>query len=246
MADKTIEKGEARGGGFPWRLLIFAGLIVFGIIWGTVVWLARRIEPVSSRAITTEFREYLPTVGAADGILETATASVPETFTQSDSATLLNVIPLGTTVSEIRVPAVYRYHIRLYDPWKLVMSGNVCLVMAPQFQPSLPPAIITGEMEKSSSNGWLRFNGDDDLTNLEQRITGELEKRAGDKEHRDFVREACRQAVGEFVKSWLMKEDFWKGDGFRQVVVVFPDEVTNGEGGGVKLPAVTVEGTGAR
>jgi len=174
--------------------------------------------------------------------LETATSSVPETFTQSDSATLFNVIPLGTTVSEIRVPAVYRYHVRLYDPWRLVVSGPVCLVMAPQFEPSLPPAIVTDQMEKSSSTGWLRFNGDDDLATLERGITAELEKRAGDKEHRDFVREACRRSVAEFVKRWLMKEDYWRDDRFHQIVVVFPDEVTQEGGTGERGPEVTVEG----
>jgi hypothetical protein len=245
MADApTDQSPTTRKGYFPWRFLIVACLIAIAIAGGGAAWFIWRVTgPVSTTSINQEFSEYLPTVGPADGILETATSSVPETFTQTDSAWLFNIIPLGTTVSEIRVPAVYRYHIRLYDPWKLVVSEPVCLVLAPQFEPSLPPAIITAQMEKSTSNGWLRFDGDDDLSTLERGITGELEKRAGDKEHRDFVREACRQSVAEFVKNWLMKEDYWRDDRFHQIVVVFPDEVTSEQGvqNGGRLPTVSIE-----
>jgi len=243
MADVATEPNLTRRLPSAWRLFIIACLIAFAISAGVFVWFTQRLTgPVASVAITEKFREYVPTAGPTDGILETATSSVPETFTQTDSASLFN-IPLGTTVSEIRVPAVYRYHIQLFDPWKLIVSGQVCLAMAPQFQPSLPPAILTDQMEKSTSNGWLRFDGDDDLTNLERGITGELEKRASDKVHRDFVREACRQSVAAFVKTWLMKEDYWRQDRFHQIVVVFPDEVTSGAGlqGGEQAPTVTVE-----
>jgi hypothetical protein len=237
-----------RNAASAWRLLIIVSLVAFAMVCGIAVWFIQRVTaPASNVTITRQFQEYIPTVGPADGILETATSSVPETFTQSDSAMLFNVIPLGTTVSEIRVPAVYRYHVRLYDPWKLVVSGPVCLVLAPQFQPSLPPAIITSQMEKSTTNGWLRFNAEDDLTALEQSITGELEKRANDKVHRDFVREACRQSVAQFVKTWLMKEDYWRDDRFHQIVVVFPDEVTaeNSPDNEEHLPTVTIESKSA-
>jgi hypothetical protein len=224
----------------PWHTLIVACLVAFAIAAGVFVWVAYRVtSPAASVAITREFADYLPTVGPTDGILETATCSVPERFTQTDSATLFDVIPLGTTVSEIRVPAVYRYHIQLLDPWKLIISGQVCLVLAPQFQPSLPPAIVTGEMEKSTSAGWLRFDSEADLAALEQGITAELDKRANDKTHRDFVREACRHSVAAFVKTWLMKEDKWRAGRLQQIVVVFPDEVTSDQA--LPAPGVSIE-----
>jgi len=224
----------------PWHYLITACLIAFAIGAGVFVWFAYRVtSPAASVTISKEFQDYLPSAGPTDGILETATCSVPETFTQTDSATLFNVIPLGTTVSEIRVPAVYRYHIQLLDPWKLIVSGQVCLVLAPQFQPSLPPAIVTSQMEKSTSAGWLRFDGEADLAALEQGITAELERRAYDKTHRDFVREACRHSVAAFVKTWLMKEDKWRNGRFQQIVVVFPDEVTSDQA--MPTPGVTIE-----
>jgi hypothetical protein len=247
MADAPLDPFRPRSRLTPWHLLIIACLIAFAITAAMAVWFFLRITgPVSTTAITEEFRDYVPSVGPTNGILETATSSVPETFTQTDSAWLFNIIPLGKTVSEIRVPAVYRYHIQLFDPWKLVVSGQVCLVLAPQFQPSLPPAILTAQMEKSTSTGWLRFDGDDDLTTLERGITGELVKRANDKLHRAFVREACRQSVADFVKTWLMKENYWREDRFHQIIVVFPDEVTSGPaqsaGETHQLPTVTFEG----
>jgi hypothetical protein len=223
-----------------WHYLITAGLVVFLVCAGLFAWFAYRVtSPAATVSINREFHDYLPTAGPTDGILETATCSVPETFTQTDSATLFNIIPLGTTVSEIRVPAIYRYHVQLFDPWKLIVNGQICLVLAPQFQPSLPPAIITGQMEKSTSSGWLSFDGEADLATLEQGITAELEKRAGDKTHRDFVREACRHSVATFVKTWLMKEDKWRTGGLTQIIVVFPDEVTAGQA--FAAPDVTID-----
>ena len=224
--------------GFPWRYLITAALVVFLVIAGFVAWFFVRLSALhSSNEISAKFMEYLPTVGAADGILETATCSIPETFTRTDSAWLLNSIPLGTTVSEIRVPAIYRYHIGLYDPWALKTQGSVCIVYAPSFEPSLPPAIITDSMEKSTTAGWLRFNADVNLATLEKGITSELTARAGDKQHRDYVREASRQAVAEFVKNWLIKEDAWRQDRFHQVIVQFPDDPLVPGSSGVNVPS---------
>jgi len=220
---QAAHRGESKH--FPWRLLIVAGLIAFAMVAGVTAWFANRLfDRFNTGSIDRQFQEYIPTVGSADGILETATASVPETFTQTDSASLFNIIPLGTTVSEIRVRAVYRYHIRLYDPWSITAHGQVCVVNAPAFEASLPPAIDTGEMEKSTTAGWLRFNADENLETLEKGITGELNARANDSTHRNYAREACRRAVAEFVRRWLMKENVWREDRFHQIVVQFPDD----------------------
>jgi hypothetical protein len=211
--------------GFPWRLLILAAVAVVAIASALTAYTVRRMTAAPLAVnVTREFRESLPSVGPSNGILETATCSVPETFTQTDSATLFNVLPLGTNVAEIRVPAVYRYHVQIFDPWSLEIHGAVCVVRAPQIRASLPPAIVTGQMEKSTSAGWLRFDAAQDLDNLEKGITAELDKRAGDAAHIAYVREASRQAVAAFVKAWLLKENSWKDDQFHQVVVLFPDD----------------------
>jgi hypothetical protein len=79
-------------------------------------------------------------------------------------------------------------------------------------------------MQKITESGWARFNKADNLLELERTITPELDKRAVDPKHTKLVRDACRQSVGDFVKKWLMKEDFWRTDRFTSIVVVFPDE----------------------
>jgi len=134
------------------------------------------------------------------------------------------VLDLGDTVSEIRAPVTYRYHVRLSETWRLASRGNVCMVLAPVIQPSLPPAIHTDQMEKKSVNGWARFNKEDNLTELEKSMTPTLSARARNPAHMGLVRAACRQSVAEFVKKWLMKEDHWRSDRFSAIVVVFPDE----------------------
>jgi hypothetical protein len=57
-------------------------------------------------------------------------------------------------------------------------------------------------------------------------MTPELEQRAGDAMHIRLVREASRQAVAKFVKKWLMKENHWRSDRFRSIVILFADEVS--------------------
>ncbi|HEX4086643.1 MAG TPA: hypothetical protein VHY22_17150 [Chthoniobacteraceae bacterium] len=229
---------------FPWRFLIAAALIAFVIAAAAGVWFINRLfTPPVTGATSDRFEEYLPTVGAVDGILETATANVPETFTRTDSQWLFNVIPLGTTVSEIRVPAVYRYHINLYDPWRISEQGRICVVVAPQFHPDLPPAIDTARMEKSTSEGWLRFNGQENLDALERDITEELTRRADDRAHRDYVREACRQSIADLVRNWMLKEDNWRKDRFQQIIVLFPDEAPNSLNKIQVPPTVTLDGT---
>jgi hypothetical protein len=223
------------------RILISAALIAFLAFTALIgLFIYRVTAPPVSVVITNQFSEYLPTVGPSDGILETATCSIPETFTQTDSAWLFDILPLGTTVSQIRVPAVYRYHVNLLGDWRFDTQGAVCIVTAPQFEPSLPPAILTAQMEKSTSAGWLRFNADESLANLEHGITTELNQRANDKLHRDYVREASRKAIAEFVKTFLIKQDAWRTDKFHQIIVQFPDDPVD-RGSSSPPPTITFD-----
>lgn len=183
-------------------------------------------EKFQAQHITQTFRESLASVTPTHGdVLELAVIESDETITQLDMKTLFNDrVYLGTTVSEIKVPVVYRYHIRLSDDWKLSASGNVVTVVAPIIRPSLPPAIRTERMEKKSESGWLRFNADENLARLEKNLTPTLEQRASSPAKIKMAREACRKSVAEFVKNWLLREQQWKRDGFAAIVVVFVDE----------------------
>ena len=165
---------------------------------------------------------FLPDGGAR---LEIAAFETVETLRITDELRVgWDLISLGTTVSEIRVPATYRYHLRLDEPWRLEVDGQACVVHAPPIRPTLPPAIDTGRMEKYSESGWLRFNEDEQMEELERGITAALSERAVDSAHLELVRERCRREVAEFVRSWLLMEDHWRSDRFRSVTVIFADE----------------------
>src|SRR5262245_32434074 len=104
--------------------------------------------------ITTTFVAALPRLEPGGTRLELASFEATETLTRSDARSVFfDLVPLGTNVTEIRVPATYRYHLRLDDPWRLEVRGQVCLVRAPRIRPTLPPAIHTERMEKRSERG---------------------------------------------------------------------------------------------
>lgn len=173
--------------------------------------------------ITTSFRENLLKITATKGdILEVATVEMDETFTRMNMKTLAwNLFYLGTTISEVRVPAVYRYHIKLSDDWKVTVEGDRCLVIAPIIRPSQPPAIRTEKMEKKSVAGWARFDAAQNMTELEKSITPSLESRAGNKSHIDRVRDPARKAVAEFVKTWLLSNP---KQNVKHITIIFADE----------------------
>jgi hypothetical protein len=177
--------------------------------------------------ITHTFIAAIPEMASTGmGNLELATSEATETFSRTDKRTVAwNWLNLGTTVSEIKVPVTYRYHLRLSDPWQLNVSGQTCIVVAPEIRPSLPPAIHTDKMEKKSERGWARFNEREQMEELERSITPELVRMAGDSRHMNLVREQCRKTVAEFVKNWLLREDHWRNDRFHAIKVIFADEV---------------------
>jgi len=176
--------------------------------------------------ITTTFVAAIPEISSAGaGYLELATSDQTEIFRAEDEKSVFwDQLYLGKTVSEIRVPTTYRYHLRLADPWHLDVSGQTCVVVAPAIRPSLPPAIHTDRMEKKSDEGWGRFNAREQMSELEKSITPTLSRYAADPKHIAFVREHCRLTVAEFVKTWLLREEQWRTDRFHAIKVIFADE----------------------
>ena len=197
-------------------------------------------EKFQAQHITQTFRESVTHIEPTHGdILEVATLEADESLSKLDMKTLFNdALYIGSTFSEICVPAVYRFHIKISDDWKIATNGNVVTVVAPVIRPSLPPAIRTERMEKKSESGWLRFNEAKNMAELEKSLTPTLERRAGSPGRIKQVREPCRKAVAEFVKHWLLKEQQWKPDSFTAIVVVFADEPEAADFSKVKaLPA---------
>ena len=176
--------------------------------------------------ITKTFVAAIPEISSTGaGNLELATSDQTETFRAEDEKSILwDKLYLGKTISEIRVPVTYRYHLRMADPWQLDVSGQTCIVIAPSVRPSLPPAIHTDKMEKKSEAGWGRFNASEQMTGLEKSITPTLSQYASDEKHITLAREQCRKTVAEFVKTWLLKEDHWRTDRFHTIKVIFADE----------------------
>src|SRR5436190_14258370 len=191
---------------------------------------AQKAEAVAEKFmrgnITRTFVAAIPEISTTGaGNLELATSDQTETFRAEDEKSILwDKLYLGKTVSEIRVPVTYRYHLRLSDPWQLDVVGQTCIVCAPRVQASLPPAIHTERMEKNSEAGWGRFNAREQMTDLEKSITPTLSDYASDGKHTALTREQCRKTVAEFVKTWLLKEDHWRTDRFRTIKVIFADE----------------------
>ena len=156
-----------------------------------------------SPAITTAARsERVVIMPTAGGRLEVATVRARETFTRSDPRLLFDLIDLGTTVSEVRVDATYRFHIGMAKAWPLRIAGRTCLVRAGAVEPTPPVAFDTSTVERRTSSGWARFNKAENLEALEQSLTRLLAERAP--LYRQQAQEAGRQVVAEFVTEWLL------------------------------------------
>ncbi len=216
---------------FPWATAILAAtvialaLIAAGLLVKSWHFFGAVAERFRTGQITTTFSEDIPIIVSTHGdVLELATLTSMETFSHEEITTYAwGYLPASTTTAEIRVPVTYRYHLRLSDPWRLATRGNVCIVQAPQFQASLPPAIDTGRMEKRAESGWASFDKNVVLDALEKDITRHISKRAMDPRHLDLVREQCRRATAEFVKKWLADKFQWPNR-INAIIVVFPDE----------------------
>jgi hypothetical protein len=157
------------------------------------------------------------------GLLEIATVTVFERFKREDTREFWG-LPLGTTVSIIQAPVVYRFHIEMAKEWPIQIQGKTAVVRAAQVKPSLPVAFDTTRLEKYTQSGWARFNKDDNLAQLERSITPELQARSQNPALRALATEAGRKTVAEFVTTWLLKEQGWSRDADHRVVVLFPGE----------------------
>lgn len=188
----------------------------------TSTWRRDRQPPPSPTITTSSHSERFVVMPTAGGQLEIATVRVSETFTRSDSKLLFDFLDLGTTVSEVRVDAVYRFHIGMAKAWPLRVVGRTCLVRAGAVRPTLPVAFDSATIERRTSSGWARFDRAENLRLLESSLTALLAERAPLYAAR--AREAGRALVAEFVLEWLVREQQWRRDPEHRVVVVFDDE----------------------
>jgi hypothetical protein len=160
------------------------------------------------------------------GTLEVARIKAYENLRRSDPGLRMawGLIDTGTTVSEIDVAALFRYHIDMAKEWPVQCVRGTCVVRAGRVQPTLPPAIYSDEMRKRTQSGWARFNKNENLAALEKSMTSELEKRAMTERNMRAATEAGRRTVAEFVKTWMLKSALKPGEPVPKVVVLFPGE----------------------
>lgn len=112
----------------------------------------------SSTISTATHAERVVVMPTAGGRLEVATVRARETLTRANSKVLFDLIDLGTTVSEIRVDADYRFHIGMAKAWPLRIADRTCVVHAGAVEPTLPVAFDTSTVERRTASGWARFD----------------------------------------------------------------------------------------
>ena len=233
--------GDEKSGGCLGRFLFVLGaLLAIGLaVFLAMAWIGQRAIESTSEGVKDVVRMFQPeqviasfeewremeVTGTDGNILEIATAESTETFSRKTAIAMFGRnLPLGTTVSEITVPATYRYHIDLDGQWFLTSDGNRLLVLAPRVEPTLPVAFDTGKMQKKTNSGWARWDGAENLAELEKTVTEKLAGRASDVESLQKARDAGRRGVANFVQKWLISREAWEEKRFEEIVVLFEGE----------------------
>ena len=155
------------------------------------------------------------------GRLEVATVTATEAFSLDAPTKKLLGIDLGKTVSSVKARVVYRFHIEMAREWPIRIDGARAIVEAGEIKPTLPVAFDTATMETQTNSGWARFDKHQNLEQLERRLSPGLAERA--EGYKGLALESARRSVGDFVRTWLMKEHARPGVTY-QVEVVFPGE----------------------
>lgn len=213
-------------------IVVVAICITFALVWlktlKTVETISAGLQiPFFEANIQETFQNTaFEAAGNDGGILEIATATTTENFKRTSEVSLFDhILPLGTTVSEIQIPATYRYHIDLNAPWQVRSQQQQCVVIAPEIRASLPVAFDTGKMKSKTASGWARWNKHENLQTLERSLTDKLAKQAVAAENIDKIRDEARLSIAKFIQNWLLNHKHWNDNRFTEIIVIFPDEL---------------------
>jgi hypothetical protein len=156
------------------------------------------------------------------GRLEVATVTATEALKFDAPPKSLLGVDMGKTISNVQTKVVYRFYIEMTKEWPITIQGTTAIVEAAEIKPTLPVAFDTATMEKQTRSGWARFDKHDNLEELERRMSPKLEERAYG--YKGLALESARKSVGDFVRTWLIKEGHSQQGVPYQVQVVFPGE----------------------
>ena len=157
------------------------------------------------------------------GLLEVAGLTKYESFLREDNLKWW-FVDWGTTISQIRVEATYRYHVKLSGEWRVRIRDSLCIVETPELEPTLPVAFDTSKTVHKTERGWARFNEDENLELLRKSISENLNENSLRPEYLNLVREPARKTIEEFIAAWLLNENLWGDSEWHMIKVVFPDE----------------------
>ncbi len=189
-----------------------------------LVWLSRLWgEPSRRSASHSPALDQVEVIRTKGGLLAVSTIKAPESFHATADHTILGV-PVGQTTSQIRVQAVYAYHVELAPEWKVTLRDRTLIVIAPRVKPTLPVAIDTARLERFASGTWSAFTGPGELDWLQRSISQSLAAKAALPSYIQFQREAARATVTEFVGKWMLGQERFKTSGDYKVRVFFADE----------------------
>ena len=185
----------------------------------TLAFLGRCGDSFKTPEPTITHGEIIP-FRTSGGMLETHGFTRTETF-RKDTGSFL-----GTTSSEIRLNATYRYAIELRSKWNLFIDDTrfIAYVIAPAFHPVLPVAVDSTSVFTWTESGWGRFNKWEHLQALQREISPRLQTIAQSKEYIELGRKSARITIEEFVKDWVLKNRGWPPDCHPFVKVHFQDE----------------------
>jgi len=188
---------------------------------------ARELAAAARGFLTADVTErFVSSLPAVRGVarLELATAETVETLSRSDERRAFwDLVPLGATTVEIRVPVTWRWHVPLDGDWRVVLEEGVLTVEAPALRPSLPPALHSDGIERRVDEDWLRFDGAEQLARLERELTPLLSARAREPRLMAFGRAAAREALADLARRFV--ERALPGAPIRAVVVRFAEEI---------------------
>ena len=198
-------------------LKILSLLLLYAIFW---LWRqggkADEIKHVETAPLPTLIIPFR----TAGGTLTTNGFSKTEIFNK-DSGSIR-----GTTSSEIRFTAYYRYEIELRQKWNIQIDDvrHLAFVVAPPIRPQLPVAVDSKTVFERTSSGWARFDKWENLEQLRKATSTYLEQLAQSPAYIEAAKGKAKITVEEYVIDWLLKTRGWPENIKPLVKVYWADE----------------------